>query len=173
MLDGAVGVFCAVAGVQPQSETVWRQMTKYNVPRIAFVNKMDRVGADFHGAVESMRERLGANAHPIFLPMGSEEDFIGLIDLASIEARVYDAADESGMTYEIAEVPAEYIDEVAEYREKLIEALADFDDDLANKYLEGEVRCCYHKQHLHRSIEKSNLHQVRYLPKKSKMNRRW
>ncbi len=138
VLDGAVGVFCAVAGVQPQSETVWRQMTKYNVPRIAFVNKMDRVGADFHGAVESMRERLGSNAHPIFLPMGSEEDFIGLIDLASMEARVYDAADESGMTYEIAEVPAEYIDEVAEYREKLIEALADFDDDLANKYLEGE-----------------------------------
>lgn len=138
VLDGAVGVFCAVAGVQPQSETVWRQMTKYNVPRIAFVNKMDRVGADFHAAVESMRERLGANAHPIFLPMGSEEDFIGLIDLASLEARVYDVADESGMTYEITEVPAEYADQAAEYREKLIEALADFDDDLADKYLEGE-----------------------------------
>ena len=94
VLDGAVGVFCAVAGVQPQSETVWRQMTKYNVPRIAFVNKMDRVGADFHAAIESMRERLGANAHPIFLPIGSEEDFDGLIDLASMDARVYDVTDE-------------------------------------------------------------------------------
>lgn len=138
VLDGAVGVFCAVAGVQPQSETVWRQMTKYNVPRIAFVNKMDRVGADYFGAIESMRERLGANAHPIFLPIGAEENFIGLIDLASMEARIYDAADESGMTYEIGEIPAEYTEQAAEYREKLIEALADFDDALAEKYLEGE-----------------------------------
>ena len=85
VLDGTVGVFCAVAGVQPQSETVWRQMTKYNVPRIAFVNKMDRVGADYFAAIESMRERLGANAHPIFLPIGSEEDFIGLIDLTTMK----------------------------------------------------------------------------------------
>jgi elongation factor G len=138
VLDGAVGVFCAVAGVQPQSETVWRQMTKYKVPRIAFVNKMDRVGADYFGAIESMRERLGANAHPIFLPIGSEEDFIGLIDLASMEARIYDVADESGMTYEIGEIPAAYTEQAAEYREKLIEALADFDDALAAKYLEGE-----------------------------------
>jgi len=138
VLDGAVGVFCAVAGVQPQSETVWRQMTKYKVPRIAFVNKMDRVGADYFGAIESMRERLGANAHPIFLPIGSEEDFIGLIDLASMEARIYDVADESGMTYEIGEIPAAYTEQAAEYREKLIEALADFDDALAEKYLEGE-----------------------------------
>ncbi|MDB4345818.1 elongation factor G [bacterium] len=138
VLDGAVGVFCAVAGVQPQSETVWRQMTKYNVPRIAFVNKMDRVGADFHAAIESMRERLGANAHPIFLPIGSEEDFDGLIDLASMDARVYDVTDETGMTFEITEVPAEYADQAAEYREKLIDALADFDDALADKYLEGE-----------------------------------
>lgn len=138
VLDGAIGVFCAVAGVQPQSETVWRQMTKYNVPRIAFVNKMDRVGADYFAAIETMRDRLGANAHPIFLPIGAEEDFIGLIDLASMEARIYDAADASGMTYEITEVPADYVDQAAEYREKLIEALADFDDALADKYLEGE-----------------------------------
>jgi elongation factor G len=138
VLDGAVGVFCAVAGVQPQSETVWRQMTKYKVPRIAFVNKMDRVGADYFAAIESMRERLGANAHPIFLPIGAEEDFLGLIDLAAMEARIYDAADASGMTYETAEIPADYLEPAKEYREKLVEALADFDDDLADKYLEGE-----------------------------------
>lgn len=138
VLDGAVGVFCAVAGVQPQSETVWRQMGKYHVPRIAFINKMDRVGADYLAAIESMRERLGANAHPIFLPIGAEEDFIGLIDLASMEARIYDAADASGMTYAITEIPTEYLEQAREYREKLIEALADFDDSLAEKYLEGQ-----------------------------------
>ena len=138
VLDGTIGVFCAVAGVQPQYETVWRQMTKYHVPRIAFVNKMDRVGANYFAAIESMRERLGANAHPIFLPIGSEEDFIGLIDLAAMEARIYDAADATGMTYEAVEIPAEYLDQAQEYREKLIEALADFDESLADKYLEGE-----------------------------------
>ncbi|WP_269524708.1 elongation factor G [Coraliomargarita parva] len=138
VLDGAVGVFCAVAGVQPQSETVWRQMDKYHVPRIAFVNKMDRVGADYFAAIESMKERLGANAHPIFLPIGAEEDFTGLIDLASMQARIYDAADASGMTYTIGEIPTDYLDQAKEYHEQLIEALADFDDDLATKYLEGE-----------------------------------
>ena len=138
VLDGTIGVFCAVAGVQPQSETVWRQMTKYNVPRIAFVNKMDRVGADYFAAIESMRERLGANAHPIFLPIGSEEDFIGLIDLTTMEARVYDTTDASGMTFETRAIPADLVDQAAEYREKLIEALADFDEALADKYLEGE-----------------------------------
>ena len=138
VLDGAVGVFCAVAGVQPQSETVWRQMTKYNVPRIAFVNKMDRTGADFYAAVESMRERLGANAHPICIPIGAEEDFTGLIDLASMQATIYDPADESGMTVEVTDIPAEYVDQASEHREKLIEALADFDEGLADKYLEGQ-----------------------------------
>lgn len=137
VLDGAVGVFCAVAGVQPQSETVWRQMTKYNVPRIAFVNKMDRVGADFFAAIESMRERLGANAHPICIPIGAEEDFTGLIDLASMRAMIYDPADESGMSVEVTDIPAEYVDQASEYHEKLIEALADFDEGLADKYLEG------------------------------------
>jgi elongation factor G len=137
VLDGSIGVFCAVAGVQPQSETVWRQMTKYNVPRIAFVNKMDRVGADYFAAIESMRERLAANAHPIFLPIGSEEDFIGLIDLTTMEARIYDTADSSGMTFESQAIPADLFDQAKEYREKLIEALADFDEALADKYLEG------------------------------------
>ena len=138
VLDGAVGVFCAVAGVQPQSETVWRQMMKYHVPRIAFINKMDRVGADFFAAIESMRERLGANAHPIYIPIGSEEDFSGLIDLASMEALIYDSSDVTGMTFETGEIPSDYLEQAQEYREKLIEALADFDDGLAEKYLEGE-----------------------------------
>ena len=138
VLDGTIGVFCAVAGVQPQSETVWRQMTKYHVPRIAFVNKMDRIGADYFAAIESLRERLGANAHPIFLPIGKEEDFTGLIDLCSMQARIYDASDASGMGFKIAEIPADYIDQAQKYREKLIEALADFDDGLANSYLEGK-----------------------------------
>lgn len=138
VLDGTIGVFCAVAGVQPQSETVWRQMTKYHVPRIAFVNKMDRIGADYFAAIESLRERLGANAHPIFLPIGKEEDFTGLIDLCSMQARIYDASDASGMGFKIAEIPADYIDQAQKYREKLIEALADFDDELANSYLEGK-----------------------------------
>jgi elongation factor G len=137
VLDGAVGVFCAVAGVQPQSETVWRQMTKYNVPRIAFVNKMDRTGADFFAAIESMRERLGANAHPICIPIGAEEDFRGLIDLASMRAIIYDPADESGMTVDVTDIPADYVDQASEYHDKLIEALADFDEGLADKYLEG------------------------------------
>ena len=138
VLDGTIGVFCAVAGVQPQSETVWRQMTKYHVPRIAFVNKMDRIGADYFAAIESLRERLGANAHPIFLPIGKEEDFTGLIDLCSMQARIYDTSDASGMSFKIAEIPADYIDQAKKYREKLIEALADFDDELANSYLEGK-----------------------------------
>ena len=138
VLDSTIGVFCAVAGVQPQSETVWRQMTKYNVPRIAFVNKMDRVGANYFAAIESMRERLGANAHPIFLPIGTEEDFTGLIDLTSMEARVYDATDVSGVTFEMQAIPADMVDQANAYREKLIEALADFDEALAEKYLEGK-----------------------------------
>ena len=138
VLDGAIGVFCAVAGVQPQSETVWRQMTKYNVPRIAFVNKMDRTGADYFAAIETMRERLGANAHPIFIPIGAEEDFKGLIDLASMRAIIYNPADESGMAVDVVDIPADYADQATEYREKLIEALADCDEGLADKYLEGQ-----------------------------------
>jgi elongation factor G len=138
VLDGAVGVFCAVAGVQPQSETVWRQMTKYSVPRIAFVNKMDRTGADFFAAVESMRERLGANAHPIYIPIGAEEEFRGMIDLASMRALIYDPKDSHGMTFETTDIPSDYVDQANEYHEKLVEALADFDDSLAEKYLDGQ-----------------------------------
>ncbi len=137
VLDGAVGVFCAVAGVQPQSETVWRQMDKYHVPRLAFVNKMDRTGADFYAAVETIRTKLRGNAHPIYLPIGAEDYFDGLIDLVRQVAMIYDKNDPSGMAYEEVEIPADYKEKAEEYRNSLIEALADFDDGLAEKFLEG------------------------------------
>ncbi len=139
VLDGAVGVFCAVAGVQPQSETVWRQMDKYNVPRIAFINKMDRTGADFFTAVKEVREKLGGNAHPIFIPIGAEDQFKGIIDLVKMKAYIYDETDLSGVKYDIQNIPADYQSQSEEYRESLIEALADFDDVLAERYLDGEV----------------------------------
>ena len=138
VLDGAVAVFCAVAGVQPQSETVWRQADKYEVPRIAFINKMDRVGADFIGAVEDMRSKLGANAHPLFVNIGSEEGFSGLVDLVRLKAFQFDESDEMGVNTIAIDIPADMSDEVAQYRESLIEAVAECDDELAEAYLEGE-----------------------------------
>ncbi|MCH6258338.1 elongation factor G [Puniceicoccaceae bacterium K14] len=138
VLDGAVAVFCAVAGVQPQSETVWRQADKYGVPRVAFINKMDRIGADFLGAVESMREKLGANAHPLFLPIGSEDNFTGLVDLVRGSAFLFDESDEMGVNVTPVEIPADMQDDYEAYRESLIEAVSDFDDDLAEAYLGGE-----------------------------------
>ncbi len=138
VLDGAVAVFCAVAGVQPQSETVWRQMDKYNVPRIAFINKMDRTGADFFDAIKSMREKLAANAHPLFIPFGAEENFKGLIDLVHENLILYDESDPMGVKYDLLDIPEEYKEQAAEYRESLIEAVADFDEAFAEKYLEGE-----------------------------------
>ena len=137
VLDGAVAVFCAVAGVQPQSETVWRQMDKYHVPRLAYINKMDRTGADFLGAVKDIREKLGGNAHPLFLNIGAEDQFKGLIDILEQKAYVYDEKDPNGMRYDVIDVPAEYKDALAEQRASLIEALADLDDTIAEKYLEG------------------------------------
>ena len=141
VLDGAVAVFCAVAGVQPQSETVWRQANKYKVPRVAFIIKMDRTGADFFRAVSEMREKLKANAHPIFLPIGKEENFSGLIDLVQNVAYIFDEVtpgDELGMKPITSPVPAEYAAQTKEYRDKLIEAVSDFDDVIAEKYLNGE-----------------------------------
>ena len=139
VLDGAVSVFCAVAGVQPQSETVWRQANKYGVPRIAFINKMDRTGADFYRAVGEMREKLGANAHPIFIPIGKEENFSGLIDLVHNVAYIFeDTTDTLGMNPVTSPIPIEYVKQAKEYREKLIEAVCDFDDVIAEKYLGGE-----------------------------------
>ena len=116
VLDGAVAVFTSVEGVQPQSETVWRQMDKYNVPRLAFVNKMDRTGADFLDAVESMRKKLGANAHPIFLPIGAEENFKGIIDLVEQKAILYTDDDAMGSKPEITDIPEEFKEQAAEYR---------------------------------------------------------
>jgi len=139
VLDGAVAVFCAVAGVQPQSETVWRQANKYKVPRVAFINKMDRTGADFFRAVSEMREKLKANAHPIFLPIGKEENFSGLVDLVQNIAYSFEEAsgDPLGMNPTTIPIPANMVEQAKEYRDKLIEAVSDFDDVIAEKYLNG------------------------------------
>jgi len=137
VLDGVCAVFCAVGGVQPQSETVWRQATKYKVPRIAFVNKMDRMGANFFSVVEKMRERLGANAIPIQIPIGAESEFRGIIDLVTMKATVYKQDD--GMEYDVVDVPADLMDVAAQFREQMIEAAADFDDSIMEKFLEGET----------------------------------
>ena len=136
ILDGAVAVFCSVGGVEPQSETVWRQADHYGVPRIAYVNKMDRMGADFENALAMMRERLGANPVAIQLPVGSEESFCGIIDLIRMEANIYHDAD--GKTFEICPIPEEYQDRAAEYRSALMDAAAEFDDVLMEKYLNDE-----------------------------------
>ena len=140
VLDGAVAVFCAVAGVQPQSETVWRQAKKYKVPRVAFINKMDRTGADFFRAVSEMREKLKANAHPIFLPIGKEENFSGLIDLVQNIAYSFEESpdDPLGMKPTTIEIPDSMKEQAKEYRDKLVEAVCDFDDVIADKYLNGQ-----------------------------------
>ncbi len=135
VLDGAVAVFCSVGGVEPQSETVWRQATRYAVPRIAFVNKMDRVGADFLRVVEQMRERLGANAVPLQLPLGAEEGFDGVVDLLRMQSIRWDDASQ-GMEYEAGEIPADMLSVCRERREYLVEAAAEANDDLMEKYLE-------------------------------------
>jgi len=137
VLDGAIALFCSVGGVEPQSETVWRQADKYGVPRIAFVNKMDRTGADFFRAVDMMKDRLGANAVPIQLPIGSEDSFDGVVDLVEMDAIVYE--DELGVNFERVEIPEDMKEQAAEYREILTEVLAEEDDEFMMKYLEGEV----------------------------------
>ncbi|HET9530678.1 MAG TPA: GTP-binding protein, partial [Blastocatellia bacterium] len=137
VLDGAVAVFDAVAGVQPQSETVWRQADKYNVPRIAFMNKMDRPGADFEHAIQTVRDRLGANPVAIQFPIGAEDQFRGVIDLITMQAVVYNVEDK-GAEPDIVEIPAELKAQAEAARERMIEALADADDQIAEKYLAGE-----------------------------------
>jgi elongation factor G len=136
VLDGAVAVFCAVGGVEPQSETVWRQADKYKVPRIAFINKMDRAGADFFSVVQQIKEKLGANPVPVHLPIGSEENFRGLIDLVKMKAIVWYENDTTGTNYEVEEIPEDLIDEANEWRAKLIESVADVDDELLGRFLE-------------------------------------
>jgi len=138
VLDGAVAVFDSVQGVEPQSETVWRQADKYRVPRIAFMNKMDRVGADFFASVQSIVDRLGANPVPIQIPIGREGEFRGSIDLIRMKAFLYD--DETlGAKYKVDEIPANMLDQAKEYREKMLEAVAEFDDHVMEKYLNGQA----------------------------------
>ena len=136
VLDGSVAVFSAKGGVEPQSETVWRQAEEYNVPRIAYMNKMDTTGADFFNAVQMMKDRLGANAVPIQIPMGAEDQFVGLIDLVKMQAIVY--GDDLGKDEEFEPIPEEYVEEAQKWRQNLLEAVAEGDDDLMEKYLEGE-----------------------------------
>ena len=136
VLDGAVTVLDSQSGVEPQTETVWRQATEYGVPRIVFANKMDKIGADFLYSVSTLHDRLQANAHPIQLPIGSEDDFRGIIDLIKMKAEIY--TNDLGTDILEEDIPAEYLDQAQEYREKLIEAVAETDEDLMMKYLEGE-----------------------------------
>ena len=137
VLDGAVALFCAVGGVEPQSETVWRQADKYRVPRIAFVNKMDRIGADFYNALQMMKDRLGANAIPLNLPIGEGDMFTGTIDLISFKARMYNE-DSLGATFEIIDIPASLKEIANKYRTQMLEAVSDVDDTLLEKYLDGQ-----------------------------------
>jgi elongation factor G len=153
VLDGAVAVFCSVGGVEPQSETVWRQADKYHVPRIAFVNKMDRVGADFLGAVRMIRERLGANAHPIQLPLGEGEMFNGIIDLVSMKALIWD--DETlGAKFQEMDVPHDVLEAAKAARHEMIEAAVSFDDELLERYLEGQE---LDQEQVKRAIRKATL----------------
>ncbi|MGX7349661.1 elongation factor G [Dolosicoccus paucivorans] len=136
VLDGAVSLLDAQAGVEPQTETVWRQATTYGVPRIVLVNKMDKLGADFLNAVDTIHDRLQANAHPVQLPIGAEDNFTGIIDLVSQKAHIY--KDEMGLEEDVVDIPEEYQEEAEEWRNNLIEALSEFDEDLMMAYLEGE-----------------------------------
>ncbi|MCC6772135.1 MAG: elongation factor G, partial [Gemmatimonadaceae bacterium] len=138
VLDSAVALFCAVSGVQPQSETVWRQMNRYGVPRIAFVNKMDRAGANFLRCVEQIRTRLRGNPVPIQLPIGAEDNFEGVIDLIKMKAIYWDM-DTQGMKFEYRDIPAALVAQAEEHRARMIEAAAEGDEDLLNKYLEGQA----------------------------------
>ncbi len=154
VLDGAVAAFCAVGGVEPQSETVWRQADKYNVPRIAYVNKMDRSGANYFDAVRQMREMLGANACPIQIPIGAEEEFKGVIDLVKMKA--YFWHDETlGADYDEAEVPSELLEEAQEWREKMLEAVAEFDDKLMEKFFDNPSSIT--EEEIKRAIRKGTL----------------
>jgi len=138
VLDGAVAVFCGVAGVQPQSETVWRQATKYKVPRIAFVNKMDRTGANFENALNDMRKKLGAYAYPVFLPIGKEDNFRGVIDIVNQKAIVYDPDDEVGLKYEVTDIPADLKDSAEAGLAELIDAVSNKDDTIAELVIENK-----------------------------------
>jgi elongation factor G len=159
VLDGAVAVFCSVGGVEPQSETVWRQADKYRVPRIAFINKMDRVGSDFFRGVRMIRERLRANAIPIQLPIGAEDSFRGIIDLIAMKAVLWDD-DSLGARYRTEEIPAEFAKDAEQYRDELLEAVADSDEGLMEKYLEGRE---ISESELRQAIRQATL-QIKIIP---------
>lgn len=135
VLDGACMVYCAVGGVQPQSETVWRQANKYKVPRLAFVNKMDRTGANFFRVVDQVKQRLGGNPVPVVVPIGAEDTFEGVVDLLEMKAIIWDVASQ-GMKFEYAEIPADLVDTVDEWRNNMVEAAAESSEELMDKYLE-------------------------------------
>ncbi len=139
VLDGAVAVFCAVGGVQPQSETVWRQANRYQVPRMVFVNKMDRVGADFYEVERQIKNRLKSNPVPIQIPIGAEDTFKGVIDLVTMKALIWDEDAAMGSNYQVLEIPADLVEKAEEYREKMVEAVSETSDELMEKYLAGEV----------------------------------
>ncbi len=138
VLDGAVALFCAKSGVEPQSETVWRQATKYGVPRIAFVNKMDRQGADFANVVQMMKDRLKANAVPVQLPIGKEDNFIGQVDIIEMKAVIYAKDDKDGSKFDIVDIPSDMLEEAKTARELLIESISDYDEEIMVKFLDGE-----------------------------------
>lgn len=159
VLDGAVALFCAVGGVEPQSETVWRQADKYGVPRIAFVNKMDRIGADFFNAVEMMRDRLGCHPVPLQIPIGAEDKFLGVVDLIRMRALVWPKDDkEQGREYEDVEIPEDLKELADEWHEKMLESLAEYDDDFAEKFLEEhDFEEKDLKEHLRRATTSSHI----------------
>jgi elongation factor G len=157
VLDGAVAVFDGKEGVEPQSEQVWRQATKYDVPRICFVNKMDKVGADFYFTVQTIQDRLGAKPLAVQLPIGSEGDFIGVVDLVRMRALTWRGEVQKGEDYTVEEIPAELADKAAEYREKLLEMVADTDDDLMERYLAGDELTVAEIKHGVRQIVKNRV----------------
>ena len=136
VLDGTIATFCAVGRVQPQSETVWRQADKYGVPKIAYVNKMDRVGADFFAVIDEMKEKLGARAVPICIPIGAEDKFDGIIDLVAMKAMIYDHNSDALVNYQLTDIPEKYVDEANTWREKLVEAAAEYDETLMEKFFD-------------------------------------
>jgi elongation factor G len=157
VLDGAIAIFCAVAGVEPQSETVWRQADKYNIPRVAFINKMDRVGADYQRTIRMMRDRLGASPLPLQLPLGKEGAFAGVIDLVEMKGIIYDATS-LGATYHTIEIPEELKEEARRYRERIVEKAAEADESLMERYIEGTEIA---PEEIRRAIRKATVeHQV-------------
>ena len=154
VLDGAVALYCAVGGVEPQSETVWRQMEKYHVPRIGFVNKMDRSGADFFRVVGQVRDRLGSHPVPLQVPIGAETEFKGVVDLLTMQGIIWDDSTQ-GMTYQVVDIPEDLIDTVNEYREKLIEAVAEYDDTLMEKFFDDPDSIT--KEELQAAIRKATI----------------